>query len=453
MVEYCTQTFKAVDVRDSPTTTHEFCLWHENDDGSHSTLRCYTIPESGTLDVSLEKGRKHGWYPKGMLPDICREQPGCGDFIPCEDTPITLYWLKELGSSRCTSYGTWGGKTYICKNNATIPEDAIIRGFKVCLYSAGSVRLKIFRRNGTRWDFVGESELHSIGKGESDILPAEIKVLAGDYIGFYSTDGIRDTYIGSAESVYVDGDRSDSIDDSELTVHEFSNPNIKVFYEPESTQPPDAKIVSLDYSPSEPKQNDTVRIDYLLNNVGSAGKVAVWMKWFGRNEDGSLNGQEYKIVDEVITMGEGQLQRSAFFTMPDFDVDVMLTTESWDGNDWVNHHKKTVFINKREIKEVVLNDYSLYVCPEEGDCYSPANCTVTLGDCPTAIVKFNVTNPNSFSVNVVASAQVSTPSGFETVQKSATLKANETSDIWLFDVSLSDVGDYTITQTDVSVVI
>ncbi len=228
------------------------------------------------------------------------------------------------------------------------------------------------------------------------------------------------------------------------------NVNFKLKVLPE---PPDAKIVSLDYSPSEPKQNDTVRIDYLLNNVGSAGKVAVLLKWLGRNEDGTLNGEEYEIVNEEIDMDEGQLSRRAFFTMPDFDVDVVLTTESWDGNDWVNHHKKTVFINKREIKEVVLNDYSLYVCPEEGDCYSPANCTVTLGDCPTAIVKFNVTNPNSFSVDVVASAQVSTPSGFETVQKSATLKANETSDIWLFDVSLSDVGDYTITRTDVSVVI
>jgi len=143
-----------------------------------------------------------------------------------------------------TVYGTFDGKTYICKDNATIPEDAIIRGFKVCLYSAGSVRLKIFRRNGTRWDFVGESELHSIGKGESDILPAEIKVLAGDYIGFYSTQSIEYNYVGSGESVYVDGDRSDSISDSELSTHSNAKPKIEVFYEPESTQPPEVTAVS-----------------------------------------------------------------------------------------------------------------------------------------------------------------------------------------------------------------
>ncbi len=355
---------------------------------------------------------------------------------------------------RSRGYPSSNNQTYIMTSNPITKSGTL---HQWCIYIRDhrpniSYKLKIFREQEGTFVFVAESNANIATPGKNVFtIDPPISVKKGDYVGFHHTAGAGSTQVdeGGSAVYQMIGDIV-----SDHPISSWSNVGNFVFsVHTSGYAAPDANIVSLDYSPSEPKQNDTVRIDYLLDNVGGAGKVAVLLKWLGRNEDGSLNGQEYKIVDEVITMGEGQLQRSAFFTMPDFDVDVMLTTESWDGNDWVNHHKKTVFINKREIKEVVLNDYSLYVCPEEGDCYSPANCTVTLGDCPTAIVKFNVTNPNSFSVDVVASAQVSTPSGFETVQKSATLKANETSDIWLFDVSLSDVGDYTITQTDVSVVI
>ena len=98
--------------------------------------------------------------------------------------------------------------------NATVFDDAhpiteygTIRS--VCVYidiatdSPNQTKVKVFRSNGSNYDFVAESGNQSVSVGSNTFSGLSIGVIPGDFIGIYSTVGTTaieaDAFVGSTQ--------------------------------------------------------------------------------------------------------------------------------------------------------------------------------------------------------------------------------------------------------------
>jgi hypothetical protein len=75
------------------------------------------------------------------------------------------------------------------------PAAGIITKFSLWLRTGGHVKFKIFRDGGATWIFVSETEYINLSAGANiDIVPvAQMPILPGDMIGWYSNDGAHGT--------------------------------------------------------------------------------------------------------------------------------------------------------------------------------------------------------------------------------------------------------------------
>jgi hypothetical protein len=133
-----------------------------------------------------------------------------------------------IGGTGPTPAGDVGGRTYLSEDNAScIRQDGYIRKARVYWAShrgVGNWKLKIFRKNGATFDFIGESQGVSFAVGgsiQTFELTTPIEVQIGDYIGLYippsGTSYSQASDVTGQHLRYLSGDISSTNDFSDGT--------------------------------------------------------------------------------------------------------------------------------------------------------------------------------------------------------------------------------------------
>ena len=114
-----------------------------------------------------------------------------------------MSYNRVVGNDAINATGKHTGETLIDLNTTANKTTTLTKAYAYCS-GTGTNKIKIFRDDGTNYNFIGEVQFTSYIS--LNTIPMNISVQSGDLIGWYIAPGDAGIKYGAGTSVYKSGD-------------------------------------------------------------------------------------------------------------------------------------------------------------------------------------------------------------------------------------------------------